>query len=381
VIHTDAMTVVARSAAVTLLVAVLLALPAGAEGGVEDVAVAPLGGWWTVTADGIVTAHDGAPYYGDASLLPLVEPIVGMAPTPSGLGYWLVASDGGIFTYGDAGFFGSAGGIDLWQPIVAMAATDSGHGYWLLAADGGAFTYGDAAFLGSAAVEPSPARRYVDGGTWPSGYWVARADGEVALFDATGRAPGLDPECDPDPVVAVATDGTNWISINEPLPVPKPPVSAQASIIDSAAIAELLDFAEACQTARPVADVDLAAPVAGARRSSPFGERLHPIWGVVLLHSGQDLAVAAGTPVHAAASGVVVGVRRQVAYGWLVVIDHGGRVATVYAHLASVAVGVGDVLGQGDVIGRVGSTGFATGPHLHYELRYEGQPIDPAPYL
>jgi murein DD-endopeptidase MepM/ murein hydrolase activator NlpD len=74
-------------------------------------------------------------------------------------------------------------------------------------------------------------------------------------------------------------------------------------------------------------------------------------------------------------------VRQQVAYGKAVVIDHGGRTATLYAHLARVDVAVGQAVAAGDAIGTVGSTGFATGPHLHYEVRVEGEPVDPRPYL
>ena len=74
----------------------------------------------------------------------LNKPVVGMAPTPDGLGYWLVASDGGVFNFGDAWYFGSTGGMKLNKPVVGMAPTPDGKGYWLLASDGGVFTFGDA---------------------------------------------------------------------------------------------------------------------------------------------------------------------------------------------------------------------------------------------
>jgi hypothetical protein len=80
---------------------------------------------------------------------PLNKPIVGMVPTPSGLGYWMVASDGGVFAFGDARFFGGMGGKPLNQPITSIAATPSGQGYWLVANDGGVFAFGDARFYGS----------------------------------------------------------------------------------------------------------------------------------------------------------------------------------------------------------------------------------------
>ena len=144
--------------------------------------------YWTVAPDGSVTAHGGAPLYGSAAGLPLVAPIVGLAPTPTGHGYWLVASDGGIFAYGDAAFAGSLGALRLNQPIVGMASTPSGRGYWLVAADGGVFAFGDAPFSGSTAALHlgAPIARIVptaDGG----GYWLLDGNGGYFPFgDATG---------------------------------------------------------------------------------------------------------------------------------------------------------------------------------------------------
>ncbi len=106
--------------------------------------------YWLAAEDGGIFAFGVGGFHGSAGDLPLNQPIVGMAATPSGNGYWLVASDGGIFTYGDAAFFGSAGNISLNQPIVGMATTPSGNGYWLVASDGGIFAFGDASFHGSA---------------------------------------------------------------------------------------------------------------------------------------------------------------------------------------------------------------------------------------
>src|SRR5262249_14151446 len=97
-------------------------------------------GYWEVASDGGIFAFN-APFYGSAGALPLNQPVVAMAASPSDKGYWLVAKDGGIFDYGDAGFFGSTGSLHLSQPIVAMAAAPSGKGYWLVGADGGIFNY------------------------------------------------------------------------------------------------------------------------------------------------------------------------------------------------------------------------------------------------
>jgi hypothetical protein len=127
------------------------AAPTDGYGGGQMMAADPNGGYWTTTAGGAVTPHDGAPTLGSParSGLQLAKPIVGMAQTPDGDGYWLVASDGGIFNCGDAEFYGSAGSIHLNRPIVGMAPALDGAGYWLVASDGGIFSYGDAVFYGS----------------------------------------------------------------------------------------------------------------------------------------------------------------------------------------------------------------------------------------
>jgi len=125
----------------------------------------------------------------------------------------------------------------------------------------------------------------------------------------------------------------------------------------------------------------LSLPITGARLSSRFGPRLHPIFGTQRLHAGIDWAAATGTPVRAAASGRVVHAGERGGYGNAVIIDHGGALATMYAHLSVIAVGGGADVQRGQVIGAVGSTGFSTGPHLHFEVRVAGSPVDPIPYL
>lgn len=123
------------------------------------------------------------------------------------------------------------------------------------------------------------------------------------------------------------------------------------------------------------------APVQGFRLSSTFGEREHPILGGERMHKGLDLAVAAGTPVLAPADGVVEKASWFSSYGNFIEIAHGGNMETRYGHLSGYNVVAGQHVHKGDVIGYVGSTGRSTGPHLHYEVRVDGQAVDPTPYM
>ncbi len=115
-------------------------------------------------------------------------------------------------------------------------------------------------------------------------------------------------------------------------------------------------------------------PVSGPV-TSPFGWR----WG--RMHTGIDIGVPDGTPIHAAAAGTVIYATWMQGYGNLVVIDHGNGLATAYAHQSQIAVSYGQQIGQGDVIGYVGCTGHCFGPHLHFEVRVNGEPVDPLGYL
>lgn len=114
---------------------------------------------------------------------------------------------------------------------------------------------------------------------------------------------------------------------------------------------------------------------------SGFGTRTNPIGGGTGFHAGIDVAVSSGTPIRACRAGTVMIAGWQGGYGNTVVIDHGGGMATLYAHQSSIAVSVGEKVLAGEVIGYVGSTGNSTGPHLHFEVRISGNPVDPVPYL
>ena len=146
-----------------------------------------LGGGWSVTGSGAVTAFGTALSLGGLSGRSLSKPVVGMASTPDGRGYWLVASDGGIFAFGDAVFYGSTGGITLNRPVVGMASAPDGRGYWLVASDGGIFSFGDAVFLGSAASKAG--YQAVSVVPAASGYYLVSSDGMWSSFGATSASP------------------------------------------------------------------------------------------------------------------------------------------------------------------------------------------------
>ena len=124
----------------------------------------------------------------------------------------------------------------------------------------------------------------------------------------------------------------------------------------------------------------LAWPVSGVITSG-FGWREHPIFGRQIFHTGIDIGVDEGTPVHAADSGTVVYSGWKDGYGYAVVIDHGNGISTLCAHNSDLAVSEGQSVSKGTVIAYAGSTGNATGPHVHFEVRVNGDPVNPLGYL
>lgn len=121
-------------------------------------------------------------------------------------------------------------------------------------------------------------------------------------------------------------------------------------------------------------------PVSGSMTSG-YGERIHPIYGDTRFHSGVDLSAEEGTPVLAVLDGEVVGVGVGEQSGNYVKLRHAGNRETLYCHLSAVNVKTGETVRKGDVVGFVGHTGFATGPHLHFELHVDGEKTDPTAFL
>ncbi len=120
----------------------------------------------------------------------------------------------------------------------------------------------------------------------------------------------------------------------------------------------------------------LSMPVSG-RITSRFGYRVHPITHVRSLHTGVDIACPTGTPIKAAAAGEVIGAGWMGAYGYAVIIDHGGGISTLYGHNSKLLVRVGQKVSKGQTIAKAGSTGYSTGSHCHFEKRVNGKPVNP----
>ena len=164
--------------------------------------------------------------------------------------------------------------------------------------------------------------------------------------------------------------------------VPLKPPRSRASAFDRQLYRVNVARAEINQYARTLVAVPVRKPVAGeVDMSSPFGVRLDPFLGRPAIHTGIDLRGETGEPVHATAAGRVSIAGREGGYGNMIEINHGNGLATRYGHLSEIDVKVGQTVRIGDIIGRIGSTGRSTGPHLHYETRINGEAVDPQKFL
>ncbi len=148
----------------------------------------------------------------------------------------------------------------------------------------------------------------------------------------------------------------------------------------AAEIRELTKDSDVVYTGNDIFGWPLPGHNVGSGSGSKFGMRVHPVTGVYKLHTGIDIPATTGTPIRAAESGQVITASYQGAYGNCVIIDHGNGYSTLYGHQSSIAVSVGDTVTRGQTIGYVGSTGYSTGPHLHFEIRVNGSPQDPLNY-
>ena len=140
--------------------------------------------------------------------------------------------------------------------------------------------------------------------------------------------------------------------------------------------------AQAEQLSRTLVSVPVRVPVSGdIDISSGFGVRMDPFLHLAAMHTGIDFRGNAGDPVHATAAGTVTTAGWSGGYGKMVEIDHGNGLSTRYGHLSQIEVNVGDKVRLGQIVGRLGSTGRSTGPHVHYETRIDGEAVDPQKFL
>lgn len=150
---------------------------------------------------------------------------------------------------------------------------------------------------------------------------------------------------------------------------------------DSAAIAEKIRQLTSSSSGKVLGTIN-TYPLPGYYEvSSPYGWRIHPVTGEKSLHTGTDIPAPGGTAIHAAGTGKVIMAGWYGAYGNAVIIDHGGGYTSLYGHQSRIGVSVGDQVKAGDVIGYVGTTGWSTGNHLHFEVRVNGNPTDPLQFF
>ena len=207
------------------------------------------------------------------------------------------------------------------------------------------------------------------------------AEGEVisTFFQKGENKPGPEPTPVPTAVTAITP---------APAPTPAPPPIAEPQPTENPAVAAFLEsqaaYAEYAVPTNvsyecPVLPFEYVSPVSGIK-SSGFGYRLHPIENKVKYHYGTDFAANTGTAVTAFADGVIVAAGDSDSYGKYMIIDHSDGYSTLYAHCSELCMGCGNV-SKGDVIAKVGSTGAATGPHLHFELMCNDTYLNPEFYL
>lgn len=149
---------------------------------------------------------------------------------------------------------------------------------------------------------------------------------------------------------------------------------------NSTEITQIIQSLEGNYPGAGIGSIHFIWPVVGPI-TSPFGWRLDPVMHKWWIHTGIDIGVPSGTPIHAAAAGTVIVRQWLNGYGYTVIIEDGQGVSNLYAHQSQFNCYVGEQVQQGQVIGYVGETGWATGPHLHFEVRINGKPVNPMPYM
>ncbi|MCL6708374.1 peptidoglycan DD-metalloendopeptidase family protein [Pseudomonas sp. R2.Fl] len=176
--------------------------------------------------------------------------------------------------------------------------------------------------------------------------------------------------------VSLDETGTDRPAVGGPYLDPQPPTGFDASLGELDAALTRLEAMRSTAKRLPFAN-----PAPGKQITSRFGNRIDPFFGRLALHAGIDFSATTGGEVKSTGSGTVITAGRSGGYGNMVEIDHGDGITTRFGHLSRVLVKVGDQVSTGDVVGLAGSTGRSTGPHLHYEVRRNGAPVDPMHFL
>ncbi|WP_164156845.1 M23 family metallopeptidase [Sandarakinorhabdus rubra] len=230
------------------------------------------------------------------------------------------------------------------------------------------------AFLDALASEKSDAAtlsRMLPRHAEPVAALIGAAPAGAARAEALLQRLGLDPQR----FLAARDTGLRDGSVRQSLGGPF------ISVTDPQVRAMADDAARRARLAASFARIPAFLPVAQPSQSSDFGYRRDPFHGGGAFHAGLDLTGKTGDSIHAAADGVVVRAGWWAGYGKVVVVDHGNGMETRYGHMSRFHVREGDVIRQGQVIGGMGSTGRSTGTHLHFEIRLDGRPLDPQPFL
>lgn len=201
-----------------------------------------------------------------------------------------------------------------------------------------------------------------------------KADGRIDDLESIVRQTGLSPDEMEKTASKVKKEKDEDAEGGPYIPTKMPKISEETS--------DMFASLDRLETLRQViTNLPFGIPIKRSEEHSSFGNRIDPFNGDMAFHSGLDLAGPIKSPIYSTADGTVINAERDGSYGNMVDVDHGFGVVTRYGHLSAISVHKGDKVKKGSIIGIQGSTGRSTGPHLHYEVRYNGEPINPQKFL